>query len=69
MRSGLCFGWIPAYRIQSDLAGGELVSLRLPAGATREVRPNLVCKDLSSLSRGVNVLGDLLGFNCDLEVV
>lgn len=69
VRSGLCFGWLPAYRIQCDLAGGELVPLRLPAGGTREVRLNLVCKDLSSLSREVNVLAGLLGFNCDLEEV
>ena len=25
VRSGLCFGWLPAYRIQSDVAAGELV--------------------------------------------
>jgi DNA-binding transcriptional LysR family regulator len=69
VRSGLCFGWLPAYRIQSDVPAGELVPLRLPAGGTREVRLNLVCKDLSSLSREVNVLGDLLGFNRGLEEV
>lgn len=69
VRSGLCFGWLPAYRLQSDLASGELASLRLPAGGTREVRLNLVCKDLSSLSREVNVLADLLGFNRGLEEV
>ncbi len=69
VRSGLCFGWLPAYRIQSDLASGELLPLRLPAGGTREVRLNLVCKDVNSLSHEVNVLANLLGFNCDLEEV
>jgi DNA-binding transcriptional LysR family regulator len=62
VRSGLCFGWLPAYRIQSDLAGKELLPLRMPVGGTREVRLNLVCKDLSSLNPEVNVLAELLGF-------
>src|SRR5215469_16146079 len=69
VRSGLCFGWLPAYRIQANLANGELLPLCLPAGGTREVRLNLVCKDLSLLSREVNVLADLLGFNRGPEEV
>ena len=69
VRSSLCFGWLPAYRIQANLANGELLSLCLPAGGTREVRLNLVCKDLSLLSREVNVLADLLGFNRGPEEV
>lgn len=69
VRSGLCFGWLPAYRIHSDLADGRLVALRLPAGGTREALLSLVCEDMSSLSREVNVLADLLGFNHDLEEV
>jgi DNA-binding transcriptional LysR family regulator len=69
VRSGLCFGWLPVYRIQSDLAAHEMVPLRLPAGGTREVRLNLVCKDHSSLSREVNILAELLGFNSELEQV
>jgi DNA-binding transcriptional LysR family regulator len=69
VRSGLCFGWLPAYRVQTDLANGKLLPLCLPAGGTREVRLNLVCKDLSVLSREVNVLADLLGFNRSLEEV
>jgi DNA-binding transcriptional LysR family regulator len=69
VRSGLCFGWLPAYRIQSDLAAHDLVPLRLPVGGMREVRLNLVCKDHSSLSREVNVLAELLGFNSDIEQV
>lgn len=69
VRSGLCFGWLPAYRIESDLDSSELLPLRLPAGGTREVRLNLVCKDHSSLSREVNVLADLLGFHRGLEEI
>jgi DNA-binding transcriptional LysR family regulator len=69
VRSGLCFGWLPAYRIQSELAAHDLVPLRLPVGGTREVRLNLVCKDHSSLSREVNVLAELLGFSSDLEQI
>jgi len=69
VRGGLCFGWLPAYRIESELAGNELLPLRLPAGGQREVRLNLVSRDLSSLGREVNVLADLLGFNRDLEEV
>ena len=69
VRSGLCFGWLPTNLIQADLANGELLPLRLPAGGAREVRLNLVYKDLSSLSREVNVLAELLGFNRDLEEV
>jgi DNA-binding transcriptional LysR family regulator len=69
VRSGLCFGWLPKYRIESDLNDGDLVPLGILAGATREVRLNLVCKDVSSLSREVNVLADLVGFNHDPEEV
>ena len=69
VRSGLCFGWLPAYRIEPQLASGELLPLRLPAGGTREVRLNLVCKNHSSLSREANVLAELLGFNSEPEVV
>jgi DNA-binding transcriptional LysR family regulator len=69
VRSGLCFAWLPTYRIQSDLAASELIPLRLPTGGTRDVRLNLVCKDVSSLSREVNVLASLLGFDRELEEV
>lgn len=67
--SGLCFGWLPAYRIESCLKNGELLPLRLPAGGTREVRLSLVCKNHSSLSREASVLADLLGFNREAEKV
>jgi DNA-binding transcriptional LysR family regulator len=69
VRSGLCFGWLPAHLIRSDIEGDELAPLRIAAGGTREVRLNLVCKDYSSLSREVNVLADLLGFNRGIEQV
>lgn len=69
VRSGLCFGWLPSYRIQPELAAHELVPLRLPVGGTRDARLNLVCKDHSSLSREVNVLAELLGLERDLEQV
>jgi len=69
VRSGLCFGWLPAYRIESSLASGELLPLRLPAGGTREVRLNIVCRNHSSLTREVKVLADLLGFSRDPEEV
>lgn len=69
VRSGLCFGWLPAHRIASDMETGELGPLRLSAGGTREVRLNLVRKDHTHLSREVNVLADLLGFNRGIEQV
>jgi DNA-binding transcriptional LysR family regulator len=69
VRSGLCFGWLPAHLIRFDIEGDELAPLRIAAGGTREVRLNLVCKDYSSLSREVNVLADLLGFNRGIEQV
>jgi DNA-binding transcriptional LysR family regulator len=69
VRSGLCFGWLPAYSIDADLASKELLPLRLPAGGTREVRLNLACKDINSLSREVNVLANLLGFNKGLQEI
>src|SRR5271170_3493790 len=36
VRSGLCFGWLPRYRIESDLNDGDLLPLGLPTGGTRE---------------------------------
>jgi DNA-binding transcriptional LysR family regulator len=69
VRSGLGFGWLPKYYIEADLDESALVPLGLPAGGTREVRLNLVCKDLSALSREVNVLAELIGFHRDPEVV
>ena len=67
--SGLCYGWLPEYRIQSALERGELEPLRLPEGVTREVRLNLVYKDITSTSHEVNALADLLGPNQSFQQI
>ena len=69
VRSGLCFGWLPVYRIQPYLDSGELLPLRLPVGSTREVRLHIICKDLGPGSRELNALAELLGINRDLELI
>jgi DNA-binding transcriptional LysR family regulator len=69
VRSGLCFGWLPMYRIRTELESGELMPLHLLAGVTREVRLQLVRKDVSSSSVEVNAIADLLGVNHDAEVI
>jgi len=60
VRSGLCFGWLPRYRIQSAIDSGELVELPLPSGKTRDVRLNLICRDQSAGNPEVTALADLL---------
>ncbi|MGA2182335.1 MAG: LysR family transcriptional regulator [Bryobacteraceae bacterium] len=69
VRSGLCFGWLPKYRIQPHLQDGELLPLHIPAGQTRQVRLSIVCKDLSTSSRELNALADLLGLNRPVEAI
>jgi DNA-binding transcriptional LysR family regulator len=69
VRSGMCFGWLPVYRIQPLLQSGELVPLRMPIGGERYARLFLVVKDVDSLSREKNYISDLLGANRELEVV
>ncbi len=69
VRSGLCFGWLPKYRIQSCLEDGELLPLRMMVGQTRDVRLSVVCKDSSSSNRELNALADLLGANRGVEVM
>lgn len=69
VRSGLCFGWLPKYRIQSELDREEFLELPLPSGRTREVRLNLVCKDLSASNSEANALADLLGVNGQPDVI
>jgi DNA-binding transcriptional LysR family regulator len=69
VRSGLCFGWLPIYRIQPYLDSGELLPLRMPVGGTREVRLNLICRDLSPGSRELKALAELLGIDRDLELI
>jgi hypothetical protein len=69
VRSGLCFGWLPVYRILPYLESGELVELRLPMGAERFARLSLVLKDFDSTSREKNYLAELFGANRDVEVL
>ncbi len=69
VRSGLCFGWLPKYRIQSEIERGDFVALPLPAGKTREVRLNLVCRDLSMSNSETNALAELLGRSQEPEVI
>ena len=69
VRSGLCFGWLPKYRIQSELDSGEFLALALPAGKTRDVRLNLVCRDLGASNSEANALAELLGLSREPEVI
>jgi DNA-binding transcriptional LysR family regulator len=69
VRSGLCFGWLPVYRIQSNIDSGELLPLRVPSGGTRQVRLNLVSRDIGSESRELRALAELLGMDRELEVI
>lgn len=69
VRSGICFGWLPVYRIAPYLNSGELVSLPLPLGGERSVRISLVLKDFDSARSENRVLADLLGANRELEVL
>ena len=69
VRSGLCFGWLPRYRIQAELDSGDLVALALPAGKTRDVRLNLVCRDLGVSNSEANTLAELLGLSREPDVI
>src|SRR5215472_1175608 len=69
VRSGFCFGWIPAYRIQGALDSGELVPLRMSTGAERRVRLNVICTDPDACSHEVLVLAELLGMNREVQHV
>jgi len=69
VRSGLCFGWLPVYRIQSYLDARELLPLHMPVGGAREVRLNIICRDLSPGSRELSALAELLGINQNLELI
>ena len=69
VRSGLCFGWLPKYRIQTELDRGDFVALPLPAGKTRDVRLNLVCRDLSASNSEVIALAELLGLSREPEAI
>jgi DNA-binding transcriptional LysR family regulator len=69
VRSGMCFGWLPVYRIQPYLATGELVGLRLPMGGERFARMFLVLRDFDSAGREKNFLADMFGGNRDVDVI
>lgn len=69
VRSGFCFGWLPKYRIRRELDSGDFVALPLTAGKTRDVRLNLVCRDLSHSSSESNALAELLGMSRELEII
>ncbi|HZP07099.1 MAG TPA: LysR family transcriptional regulator [Terracidiphilus sp.] len=69
VRSGMCFGWLPVYRIRPYLESGELVGLRLPMGGERFARMFLVLREFDSTSREKNYLADLFGANRELEIL
>lgn len=61
VRGGLCFGWLPAYRIEPLLATGELERLRLGAGGERQVRLFLTSTDGEKHQQERNQVASLLG--------
>lgn len=67
VRSGLCFGWLPAYRIEPLLASGELRRLRPPAGVERQVRLFLASKEMGSTRDEKSDLASLLGASRGVE--
>jgi DNA-binding transcriptional LysR family regulator len=69
VRSGICFGWLPVYRIQPLLDSGELVGLRLPLGGERFARMYLIIRDLDITSKEKDYLADLLGAKGELDVI
>jgi len=69
VRSGICFGWLPVYRIAPYIDSGELTSLRLTMGGERLVRFFLICKDVDSASAERNYLAALLGADREVETI
>jgi DNA-binding transcriptional LysR family regulator len=69
VRSGVCFGWLPVYRIKEYLDSGELVGLQLPLGGERFARMHLIMRDLNPSSKEKAYLADLLGAKGELEVI
>ena len=69
VRSGLCFGWLPRYRVQDELDRGEFVPVPLAVGQTREVRLNLVCRDMAEGSAEVSALAELLGLHAEADFI
>jgi DNA-binding transcriptional LysR family regulator len=69
VRSGMCFGWLPVYRIRKELESGEFVGLRLPVGSERFARMFLIIRDFDASSREKAFLADALGLNREVEVL
>ena len=69
VRSGLCFGWLPKYRVQSELDQGDFAALPLASGKTRDVRLSLVWRDLKASNPETNALAELLGMSREPEVI
>lgn len=69
VRSGMCFGWLPVYRIQQYLDSGEFVGLRLPLGGERFARMFLIIRDFDASSREKTFLADALGLNREVEIL
>lgn len=69
VRSGICFGWLPVYRILPELESGEFVHLPLPMGGERFARIFLVLRDLDSTSQEKKFLADLFGANRPKEIL
>jgi DNA-binding transcriptional LysR family regulator len=69
VRSGLCFGWLPIYRIRPYLSSGEMIPLRLPVGGERIRRMSLVYANMDSTGQEKSALANLLGANRDPRVV
>lgn len=60
VRSGLCFGWLPLYKIQPYLSTGELVRLPLAVGGEREHSVYLVYPDVQPTGKEQTALAHLL---------
>jgi DNA-binding transcriptional LysR family regulator len=69
VRSGLCFGWLPIYRIRPYLSSGEMIPLRLPVGGERIRRMSLVYANMDSTGQEKSALANLLGASRGLEVI
>ena len=69
VRCGFCFGWLPAYGIQTALNSGEIIPLRMSTGSERQVRLNLICTDPTTSGQEILLLAELLGMNRELQHV
>jgi len=69
VRRGLCFGWLPKYRIQPEIDSGDFVLLPLHTGQTRQVRMNLVCRDHIASNAEVNAMAGVLGISREPDCI